>query len=236
MNTQPSFRLIALFTFLIQRILYVYAQLCPPFTPNLPVSGPLADTQAITAAVQNLTTLISSIMGTAALTSDDTSFSVDIYSLEDGGSLFTYHYSGANLQNASEGVTSVDSNTIYRIGSISKVFTVYTYLANAGDDTWNQPITKYIPELAEAASSTADESDIDALRWHQVTVGALASQLSGVVRDVQSNLGYTNEELVAFGLPPVPTTNASYCGESQIQFPCDRAGEFVENIDSFSTC
>lgn len=235
MNRLPSFWLAAILTLLSQKTLFVYSQICPPFTPNLPISGPLANTKAITEAVQNITNRINAIVGTSILTNNDTSFSVDFYSLHDKGSLFTHHFSATNLQNPSEGVTTVDSNTIYRIGSISKVFTVYTYLANTGDDTWNHPITKYVPELAEAGSSTAHESDIDALRWDQVTIGSLASHLSGVSRDVQGNLRYTNEELTALGFPPVPAPNVSYCGNAEVQYPCDRACELVQNIDGLST-
>ncbi|KEF60356.1 uncharacterized protein A1O9_01916 [Exophiala aquamarina CBS 119918] len=229
MNTLSSFWQLAILALLAHQSLLVSAQSCPPFTPNLPISGPLADNKAIADAIQNVTTVITAIEGSGVLIDNDTSYSVDFYSLHDKGSLFTYHFSAPNLQRASQGVTSVDSNTIYRIGSISKVFTVYTYLANQGDDTWNQPITKYVPELAEAASSTVQESDIDVLRWDQVTIGSLASHLSGVSRDVQRNLRYTNEELAALGLPPASSPNVSYCGVPEVQYPCDRSALF-ENI------
>lgn len=219
-------RLLALFTFLAQQPISIQAQSCPPFTPNLPISGPLAGNPAITEGIQNISTLIDAILSNNFISDNDTSFSVDIYSLHDGGSLFTYHYSAPNLPNAVEGVTAVDSNTIYRIGSISKVFTVYTYLASSGDVSWNEPVTKYVPELAEAASSTEGDSDIDVVRWSDVTLGALASQLSGVVRDVGGNLPWTEAQLTAFGLPPVPSLNGSSCGSNpRYQFPCDRAGK-----------
>lgn len=220
-NALSSLGLLALGTFLVQHLPSSQAQACPPFPPNLPISGPLAGTAAITAAIQNITGFIDAILAEGLISDNDTSFSVDIYSLHDGGSLFTYHHSAPNLKNAKEGATSVDSNSIYRIGSISKVFTVYTYLASSGDITWNEPVTKYVPELAKAASATQDDSDLDAVRWDDVTLGSLASHLAGVIRDVQGNLP---SSLSILGLPPVPPTNGSYCGSTpQFQFPCDRA-------------
>jgi CubicO group peptidase (beta-lactamase class C family) len=220
-NTRSPLRLLAFATFFAQHLPLSQAQACPPFTPNLPISRPLAGTAAIAATIQNITGLIDAVLAEGLISDNDTSFSVDIYSLHDGGSLFTYHYSAPNLQHATEGVTSVDSNSIYRIGSISKVFTVYTYLASSGDISWNEPVTKYVPELAKAASSTKDDSDLDAVRWDDITLGSLASHLAGVIRDVQGNIP---SSLAVLGLPPVPETNGSYCGSiPQFQFPCDRA-------------
>lgn len=205
---------------LILQYQYTQAQLCAPFPPYLPISGPLIGSPAIVAAADNFTATIAETIETYAIgDSNDTSFSVDFYSLHDGSSLFNYHYTGINQQNATQGVTKVDSNTIYRIGSISKVFTVYTYLANVGDVSWNQPITKYVPELAEAAQSSENDSPVDAFRWEDITIGALASQLGGVPRDV-----YEVPQLSTLGLPPAPATNISYCdGTFDAKFPCDRA-------------
>jgi CubicO group peptidase (beta-lactamase class C family) len=226
MDTLTPFRLLALLTLFTLQALLVHAQICPPFTPNLPVSAPLAGSQAIADAIQNISAVINAVLSFGIISDNDTSFSVDVYSLHDEGSLFTHHFSALNLQNATEGVTSVDSNTIYRIGSISKVFTVYTYLANVGDISWNQPITKYVPELAEAASSTGDDSDIDVFRWDDITLGSLASHLSGVSRDVQSNLDFS--QAASLGFPPVPALNGSYCGGiAGFEFPCDRACELL---------
>lgn len=228
MNTLPPFRQLAIFTIFGLQALLVHAQICPPFTPNLPISAPLAGSQAIADAIQNISAIIDAVLKFGITSDNDTSFSVDVYSLHDEGSLYTHHFSASNLRNASEGVTSIDSNTIYRIGSISKVFTVYTYLANVGDVSWNEPITKYVPELAEAASSTEDDSDIDVVRWDDVTLGSLASHLSGVSRDVQANLAFSDAQLAGLGLPPVPAPNGSYCGgTAELQFPCDRACELV---------
>ncbi|KIN00494.1 hypothetical protein OIDMADRAFT_104394 [Oidiodendron maius Zn] len=41
---------------------------------------------------------------------------------------------------------------MYRIGSLSKLLTVYTLLAEVGNENLDDPVTKYVPELAAAAA------------------------------------------------------------------------------------
>lgn len=83
-----------------------------------------------------------------------------------------------------EGVSAVTSNTTYRLGSLSKLLTVYTWLASIGDEHWYQPITNFIPELeAYDAQYNGTSDNIDPFRWSEITVGALASQISGIQKD-----------------------------------------------------
>jgi CubicO group peptidase (beta-lactamase class C family) len=175
--------------------------------------------EAIKQALRNTT-----IYG--ALDPNATSFSLQLYSLHEADPLFTYHYAAPALAEPTEGVAAPDSNTVYRIGSVSKLLTVYIYLIKAGDASWNDPITKYVPELTEYANATADvlsTDEIDTVGWKEITVGALASQLAGIGRD-RALPGAVEKSFLAYGLPPVPAPNASFCGTSIIQEPCDRAG------------
>jgi CubicO group peptidase (beta-lactamase class C family) len=157
-----------------------------------------------------------------------TSFSIDVYSITQATPLFTYHYSAPGLSNPVEGVAKVDSNTIFRVGSASKLWTVYLYLIEAGDVSFKEPITKYIPELATYAKTNAaalanDGTDITA--WKDITIGALASQMAGIARDA-APAASQDAKLVAAGLPPVPPVHGSFCGDpAQEQLPCDRAGK-----------
>jgi CubicO group peptidase (beta-lactamase class C family) len=131
------------------------------------------------------------------------------------------------LANPTAGVGTVESNTIYRIGSISKLFTVYMYLITASDASFNDPITKYVPELAQYAQSQAgvlETDDIDTVIWNNITIGALASHPAGIGRDA-SFAPIFEQSYLSFGLPPVPLSNASYCGTSLVPFPSDRAGK-----------
>lgn len=197
---------------------------CPPLNPPLPLNGPLAGRPAITEAAEALR---ASIETDPPYALNLTSFSVDFYSLQDSGSVFTYHLSSPELAESSEGVQQVDSNTIYRVGSISKVFTVYTYLASVGDLTWNQPITRYVPELARNAEATADESNLDAVRWDDVTIGSLAAQLSGISRQSAPNAAADQVLAAGLGFPDVPGVPGRYCSDNVgAQLPCDREGEY----------
>ena len=201
----------------------------PPFTPLLPVSSALAGSDAIDNTGSNLTSVIGLLVDTGTLDNETTSFSIDVYSVHDSTPLYTHHFSAPGLAEASEGVQHVDSNTIYRLASISKVLTVYLYLMKAGDLSWNQPITKYIPELAKAARATVKQSNIDVVRWDQVTISALASQLSGMARDPAGN-AQIDASYLPLGLPPVPPLNGSFCPcQPSVQFPCTRK-DFFENL------
>lgn len=67
----------------------------------------------------------------------------------------------------------MDSNIIYRISSVSNLLIVYTDLAAAGDVSFNEPVTKYIPELAAYTSKNAAAlrtNDIDFFYWNGITV------------------------------------------------------------------
>ena len=75
-------------------------------------------------------------------------------------------------------------DSIYRVGSLSKLITIYLFLIEAGPRYWNYPITEFVPELAAAAEEcSAEEDPVDCIDWEDITLGALASNLAGVPRD-----------------------------------------------------
>jgi Beta-lactamase len=220
-----SFSVLSLIVCLLHVSQHATAVTCPPLNPPLPLHGPLAGRPEISDAARSLQESVETTLQEGVLLDNlTTSFSVEFYSLEDKAPLFRYHFSAPGLANASIGVSEVDSDTIYRLGSISKVFTVYTFLASVGDASWNQPITKYVPELAQAARRTKDDSVLDKVRWGDVTVGSLASHVSGISRDPAPN-GQADFLLrLLAGFPAVPAVGGEYCnGTEDAQFPCDRA-------------
>jgi len=95
---------------------------------------------------------------------------------------FDFHYSSPFLDHEAGGTNHATKDSIYRIGSISKLFTVYALLLECGWKCWDDSISQYIPELHRAVSARPLNA-IDEPDWGQITVGALASQLSGVGRD-----------------------------------------------------
>ncbi|KAL9083558.1 MAG: hypothetical protein Q9165_008483 [Trypethelium subeluteriae] len=90
----------------------------------------------------------------------------------------------------------VDGNTAYRIASCTKVFTVLALLLEK-DVNWDDPVTKWLPELRGPDSSLAnakhgfesgleeleeEERLINHVHWESITLRSLASQLSGIAR------------------------------------------------------
>jgi CubicO group peptidase (beta-lactamase class C family) len=63
-----------------------------------------------------------------------------------------------------------------------------------GDGHWNDPITRYVPELKQAQSNYSASSAIDSVQWEEVTLGELASHMAGITRD--GNLPSLLETLV----------------------------------------
>ena len=78
---------------------------------------------------------------------------------------------------------TLDDNTIYRVGSVTKLITAYALLVKNGMLDFHEPVLKYLPELG---STKANE--VDKTAWDDVTVGALASHLSGIMRDCKEPL------------------------------------------------
>jgi CubicO group peptidase (beta-lactamase class C family) len=115
-----------------------------------------------------------------------TSFSIALWSTTSNASLFEYHFEGTEIRG--DGHDTLNNQTVYRIGSISKVFTVYAYLASIGEAHLDEPITHFVPELAEIDRervANATSNDVDNVRWSDLTPRALAAQMGGVPRDCE---------------------------------------------------
>jgi hypothetical protein len=138
---------------------------------------------------QSATAELSSSLGTALshglspfgnFTPKATSVSVSLKSTAQQSTLFDFQFTGSGL-NASAGSTSqVSGDSVFRIGSISKLFTVYALLLHNGLDLWERPVTEYVPELRDYARRAEYSSQVDHVSWEDVTLGALASQISGI--------------------------------------------------------
>ncbi len=69
------------------------------------------------------------------------SFSVALFSAHDSGNasepfIYQYHHTAPSLAANSSGVTKVDANSIYNIGGLTQMLTVYGFLICAGDSHW----------------------------------------------------------------------------------------------------
>jgi hypothetical protein len=161
--------------------------------PNCPLTGPefpppqrLSQHPTWQQALSNVSGLLDFINFGGSGDNNNLSYSIQVFSTNPGeGLLGERHRTAPNLLASTPGVKSVDGNTVYRLGSVSKVFTVLAWLAELGDVHWNQPITNFIPELA-ALSAQATSRPFDGVRqtsWEDVTIESLASQVSGLGRD-----------------------------------------------------
>lgn len=206
---------------------------CLLLGPDVPASRHLANSRPFQEALQNLTDTINTSLDQGSffgqLNNNDTSFIVDIWSIhgdDNGTSVYNFTHSAPSLSAPSSGVAEVDDDTVFRIGSMSKLLTVYIFLIAAGDASWSDPITRYVPELAayaEANRQNVKSDGIGYFDWDSVTLGALASQQGGIFRDYAFGADSDNA-LVSLGLPVVEPVNGTFCGgDSLLKVPCDRA-------------
>ncbi|KAI7762389.1 hypothetical protein LZL87_006784 [Fusarium oxysporum] len=198
---------------------------CPLFGPDLPIPTALGDDISIRNALSEILQLVPSL----DIDFQNTSFSIDIYPAADKRPLFSYHHSAPILQSHGHGVRAVDDTTVYRIGSISKLLTAYVYLLEVGDVSFNQPVTRYVPELAELSanlrnSGNKSASALQYVDWNAITIGALASHMAGIPRDFPSPAS-ADRQLERLGFPPVRTVDFAYCGKSVLH-PCNRTAFF----------
>jgi CubicO group peptidase (beta-lactamase class C family) len=148
---------------------------CSFLGPVFPsVEKGLNDSVAIRHAVAQLKDKIDKVVKQGT----DTTFHIQAFSGTD--KLFSYGYAPPS---AADSLTSgtLNENTVFRIGSVSKLITVYTLLAEVGMARLNDPITKWVPELAKSAKHLPDR--VQSPHWDEVTVGQLASHMSGIERN-----------------------------------------------------
>ncbi|KAK5172114.1 uncharacterized protein LTR77_003752 [Saxophila tyrrhenica] len=151
---------------------------------------------------------------------NNTAFSASVFSLKTGKSIFEYHYEAPTLGKGSYTKGKLTEDTIYRTGSLGKLLLIYTWLVNLGESAYLDPITKYIPEFEEAQKSY--KNPIMSTNWSEVTVGALASQLSGIGRDYA--LGDLSTQ--SFGAPPPEAAiDSGYPPLPNGGLPCDAYGD-----------
>ncbi|KAM0421267.1 hypothetical protein ACHAPT_010989 [Fusarium lateritium] len=199
---------------------------CPLLGPVFP---PVQKGLAKSAAVKNAVARLTDKMNEVVKEGTDTTFYVQAFSGTD--KLFSYGYAPPNT---SDSLTSgtLDENTVFRIGSVSKLVTVYALLAEVGMDRLNDPITRWVPELAKAMKRRDDP--VQNPQWDEVTIGQLAGHMSGIVR----NFGLLDYGLLVkasganpaeFGLPALKAQDVPNCDLSIGRKACTRK-EFFQGI------
>lgn len=153
----------------------------PPFVLN-------TNDTIVGSALENLTArfdqLIETGTGPNGDVSPNTTFSIALFSAnkdttEPEPFFWEYHYTAPALRKTNYLSRNVTKDSIYRIGGLTEVFTVWSLLE--GDQIFNDPAIKYLPELANTSQGQLDT--ISQVQWSDVTVGQLASHMSGIARD-----------------------------------------------------
>ncbi|KAK4494089.1 hypothetical protein PRZ48_014387 [Zasmidium cellare] len=157
--------------------------LCPILGQQYPLPTNLSCSPPFLSATQNLSAAIDARLHDAGF--NETTFSLGISSSEEPSDLlWEYHHTDASVSNSAFGVRSADADSIYRVGSVSKLFTVYAFLIRAGEKRLHEPLTVFLSELRGLG---VEEGDLDAVlpRWEEITVGEALSQgeyINGVAR------------------------------------------------------
>lgn len=168
---------------------------CPPLGPNFPLPTSISSSPIVASGIQDLekqleSSIVTGNSSNGPTTPNTTSFSIALFSVENTNSsspfLWQFHHSAPSLSNSTQGVRSVDENSVYRIGTLSQLFTVYAFLIAAGEEHWGESVTKWVPELANASKTLNDQSKY--VDWNAVTLGDLAGHLSGIARDCKASL------------------------------------------------
>ncbi len=151
------------------------------YNPSRPFQAPVlqANNNALVSTFRDIENVFQNAMYSAdpPFNVNTTSFAIEVTAAEQ--TLWGHYYTAPLLGNYTDSEpTRVNPSTAFRIASISKVFTVLAVLLQekAGHLSLRDPITSYITDLR------SDKND-EGIRWEDITLESLASQLSGIPRE-----------------------------------------------------
>jgi CubicO group peptidase (beta-lactamase class C family) len=162
--------------FLGIQVLALVAADCPNPGPAFPNPGLTGNLPAVKQFSADLTATLSAALlrADSGTGGNATSFSIELTSATD--TLWTAHHTADELAQPH----TVTGDSVFRIASISKMFTVLTVLMQK-NMCLEDPITKYIPELRKGGKG-------DTLQWDKITIRDLASQVGGLFRNCKDIL------------------------------------------------
>lgn len=149
---------------------------CPPLGPVLPPPLHPSSHSAVKAAIDKIQDILSS--DTVSLV--NSSVAVAIKSTYEDDYMFEFASTPPNVD--PRGVDKVDSDTVFRMASLSKVFPVLALLKQHKVN-FDDPVTKYLPELRGLDKEARKKDAVWAVDWDEITIGALASHLGGIPAD-----------------------------------------------------
>jgi CubicO group peptidase (beta-lactamase class C family) len=156
---------------------------CPLLGPAFPAPTALSKSDIFLRATESLTLQLKEAIDNESLPS--TSFSVQVFSGQENHSAFSFSHTDGGVVNGSVGVREVNEDSVFRIGSISKLWTMFLYMTLNGTKYFQHPVSQYVPELRTNHKAKHTKDAIDRVQWHDVTIGELASHQAGILRDCE---------------------------------------------------
>ncbi|OQE13084.1 hypothetical protein PENFLA_c054G03176 [Penicillium flavigenum] len=190
---------------------------CPILGPAFPAPTALSEDPIFSSKAEELTSKLNEAIEDGSL--PGISFAVQVFSSEEDHSAFSFYHTDDPVKVGSVGVKEVDEDTMFRIGSISKLWTMFLFMTLEGTRYFHEPVSKYVPELQIEYSPAQAKDKINYLQWSDVTIGELASHQAGLARDYAfGDLGFKSD-LQTMGFPSLPENEQLTCGS---EYPCDR--------------
>ncbi|KAI1275611.1 beta-lactamase/transpeptidase-like protein [Xylaria sp. FL0933] len=220
------FSILRIFSPLVLATKIIASDTCVLAGPGFPSPSHLSNSPALTETISKLEQSFQD----SGLHRNDTAWAVALFSSKENKTLYEQYYTPP----IDVGVPKVERDSTFRLGSVSKVFTVWSFLIEVGDERLNDPITKYVPELtnsscAEGTNPQELYNDIDHVRWDEVTLAQLASHAAGIPRDPTGNEIATeldSAQVRAFGFPTLDKAQIPICGVPGTNRTCTRAELF----------
>ncbi|OHE99643.1 beta-lactamase [Colletotrichum orchidophilum] len=184
---------------------------CPPLGPTLPSTKTPSNSTIVQQTILKIQEGL--VNFTSAL--NYTAISIGARSIHEDALLVDWHYTPPVADNRS--VAKVDTDTLYRGGSITKLFTTLTALKNSqikGTDL----VTKYLPQLKTEA--VKNEGQLNFIPWDNITIEDLASHVSGLGGDIATDLAIFPGAWASMGLPPVSNDTKPTCSGLLGTKPC----------------
>ena len=145
---------------------------CPPLGPVLPVSKSPSSNEAVASNLEIAKDWFANL--TAGF--ERTAVSLTVKSIHEDSPLLDLHHTPSRADERS--VSEVNAQTVYRVASISKVFSPLAALQIAGINM-DDPVTKYVPELRDLQNQQDEVNELTTIAWDDITVESLANHLSG---------------------------------------------------------
>jgi CubicO group peptidase (beta-lactamase class C family) len=196
MEQRPKFSLWLTLTTLILVAFYTIGAsaasngLCPPLGAVLPP----ATSPSSHLVVQSASKALRETLGNFTASFKQTAVAFGVQSIREAKPLIEYYYTPPELD--PRGVQKIDSDSVFRLASTSKLFPVLAVLQTHGMSL-DDPITDYLPELNALNNQARAQNAIWTVDWDDITLGALASHLGGPADCELAQPGYGISHLLS---------------------------------------